>query len=167
MVVRCLSCWSIENIGAIFTCNDVLGFYPCSARVAEGTVFIFAPLMPSPCEGVRLPRSTRRLSEVSNSGRAGALSLQPHVEVWPVERHRAQRSGSRTWAPSHCRGRGEVEALQFDRGGSDAMLREQRVRDQDVCSLSGRLVSMCHHTWSFVAATDQTRSSSLSTKSTT
>ena len=35
------------------------------------------------------------------------------------------------------------------------MLREQRVRDQDFCSLSGRLVSMCHHTWSFVAATDR------------
>ena len=66
---------------------------------------------------------------------AAVLSLRPHVEVWSVERHYAQWSGSRTWASSHRSGRGEVEALQFDRGGSDAMLREQRVRDQNVCSL--------------------------------
>ena len=51
----------LRIFGAIFSFNDVLGFHPCSARVPEGTVFIFAPLMPSPCEGVRLLRSTRRL----------------------------------------------------------------------------------------------------------
>ena len=54
---------------------------------------------------------------------AGVLSLQPHVEVWHVQRQHAQRSGSRTWSSSHRSGRGEVETFQFDRGGSDAARR--------------------------------------------
>ena len=54
---------------------------------------------------------------------AGVLSLQPHVEVWHVQRQHAQRSGSRTWSSSHRSGRGEVETLQLDRGGSDAARR--------------------------------------------
>ena len=61
MVARCLTCRSIENFGAFFSCNVVLSCHPCSARVPEGAVLIFAPWMPSPCEGVRLLRSTRRL----------------------------------------------------------------------------------------------------------
>ena len=54
MVVRCFTRRSIENFGAIFSCNVVLSFHPCRARVPEGTVFIFTSWMPSPCEGVRL-----------------------------------------------------------------------------------------------------------------
>ena len=45
-------------------------------------------------------------------------------------------------ASSHRSGRSEVEGLQFDRGGSDAMLREQRVRDKNVCSLCAIILGL-------------------------
>ena len=61
MVVRSLTWWSLVNFGAIFNGNGSFSFHPCSDLVPEGTVFISAPWMPSPCEGVRLLRSTRRL----------------------------------------------------------------------------------------------------------
>ena len=54
---------------------------------------------------------------------AEVLSLRPHVEVWHVQRHHAQRNGSKTWSTPHRSGRDEVEALQFDRGGFDAARR--------------------------------------------
>ena len=49
---------------------------------------------------------------VSNSGHEQGFSSTTCGSL-------AQRSGSRTWSSSHRSGRGEVETLQFDRGGSD------------------------------------------------
>ena len=80
MVVRSLTRWSLENFGAIFNSNGILSFHPCSDPVPEGTVLISAPWMSSPCEGVQLLRSTRRLKEVvSNSGHEQEFCLFNHM----------------------------------------------------------------------------------------
>ena len=91
MVARSLTRRSFENFGAIFSCNFVLGFHPCNARVPEGTVLIVAPWMPSPCEGVRFLRSTRRLrrwSAPTELSRCGSLPSpgQSCTTKWPPER---------------------------------------------------------------------------------
>ena len=95
MVVRSLTRWSLENFGAIFNGNGSLSFHPCSDPVPEGTVLISAPWMPSPCEGVQLLRSTRRLkrwsatadmsrsSVSSTTCKFGTSSANMHNEVAP------------------------------------------------------------------------------------
>ena len=110
---------------------------------------------------------------VSNSGPEQQFCLFDHMWKFGTSSAIMQRSGSRTWSSSRSSGRGEVETLQFDRGGSDTARRggvdvewATCPATRMFCYLSGRPVSMCHHSRSFVAATDQTRSSSLSTKST-
>ena len=61
MVVRSLTWWSLQNFCAIFNGNGSLSFHPCNDPIPQRTVFISAPWMPSPCEGVQLLRSTRGL----------------------------------------------------------------------------------------------------------
>ena len=135
MVVRCLTCRSIENVGAIFSSNVVLSFHPCSARVPEGTVLIFAPWMPSPCEVVRLLRSTRRLrwsatadlsrSSVSSTtcGSLGPSSAIMHNEVAPERGLPPTAVAEVKWKLFSLIGEGLTRCW------------EQRVRDQNVCSL--------------------------------
>ena len=84
MMARSLTRWSLENVGAIFNGKGILSFHPCSDPVPEGTVFISAPWMPSPCEGVRLPRSTRRLRRwsrhISSFSIVGLVLHPGHVQ---------------------------------------------------------------------------------------
>ena len=144
VVVRSLTRRPLENVGAIFSCNFVLSFHPCSSRVSQGRVLNFALWMPSLCEGVRLPRSTRRLRRWS--------ATADLVELWHVQRHHARRSGSKTWSSSHRSGRGEVEALQFGRGGSDAARRGGVDVERATCPRPGSLFSVrtsCLHVPSF------------------
>ena len=160
MVVRCLTCRSIENFGAIFSCNVVLGFHPCSARVPEGTVFIFTSWMPSPCEGVRLLRSTRRLrrSAIADLSRSSVSSTT-----------RGSLAGRAPSCTTKWLQNVGFFPPQWPRWSGSSSVWSRRVwRDVERATCSRpELFTMCHHTWSFVAATDQTRSSSSSTKSTT
>ena len=142
MVVRSLTRWSQENFGAIFNGNGSLSFHPCSDPVPEGTVLISAPWMPSPCEGIRLLRSTRRLrrSATADLSRSTVSSTTRGSLARPA--HHAQRSGSRTWSSSHRSGRGEVETLQFHRGGSDAERRGGVDVERATC-LATRMFVLC------------------------
>ena len=122
MVVRSLTRWSLENFGAIFNGSGILRWHPCSDLVLEGWQSSFR--LPG-CHHLAKASDCWGRRGDSGGGQqqrtwAGVLSLRPHVEVWHVQRQHAQRSGSRTWSSSRRSGRGEVETLQFDRGGSDA-----------------------------------------------
>ena len=77
---RSLTRRSLENFGAILNGNGILSFHPCSARVPQGSVLTVAPWTSSPCEGVRLLRSTQETQEVvSNSGLEQEFCLFDHM----------------------------------------------------------------------------------------
>ena len=171
MVVRSLTRRSLENFGAIFSGVAILKFHPCSSRVPEGTVLIFAPWIPSTCEGVRLLRSTRRLRRWSSPQRTsarvfvhmwefGTSSAIMHNEVGPERGlpHTAVAEGR--WKLFSL-----IEEGLTRRDAVASMLREQRVR-RPGCLFSVR--TSCLHVpsfpVSFVAVTDQSPSSSSSTK---
>ena len=80
--------------------------------------------MPSPCEGVQLLRSTRRLkrwSTTADMSRSSVSSTTCGSLARPAPTCTTEWLQGVVLLPPQCRG--EVEAFQFDRGGSDAARR--------------------------------------------
>ena len=154
MVVRSLTWWSLQNFGAIFNGNGSLSFHPCSDPVPEGTVFISAPWMPSPCEGVRLLRSTRETQEVvNNSGpeqefclfdhmwKFGTSSANMHNEVAPERGPPPAAVAEERWKLFNL-----IEEGLTRSDAVASMLREQRV-ERPGCLL--RVRTSCLHVPSY------------------